>query len=180
MDLGYVDSKEFAECVLEVAEHYKSWRPDWLDMALGFGAHVAADLPIHEAMKDLSQRTHTLIEVAVDTIIFYDFVYPNWTLGWEQVNIGKEWCNPWLIYFASICYKKKHPEAKRVYPWLVCSAIEGLRSTLNLEYRYIKAKQGIELSEWYLEQLEQQEVEAASWEQFYNEAVDAVINLINP
>ncbi len=85
--------------------------------------------------------------------------------------MGSDCCSPWLIYLASRRYRQIHPGATLVYPWLVRMALDSLRTTINVEYAYIKAKGGTELSDWFLETIPDEVLEG-EWEDHYTESVE--------
>lgn len=179
--LEYVHTGDFAECVYEVAQTYSSWHPEWPATSLAWGAHLAADEVIHANITE-EQPTHQLIELAVDTVIFWDgSPLPFGTsLNWEQYNVNTDCCSPWLIYLASRCYRNNIDDnVGLVYPWLVWTALNGLRSTISVEYGYIKAKSGTSLSEWFLGEMENQGFLSGIWEEHYGDSVDAAIGWIN-
>jgi hypothetical protein len=167
--LEYVHSMEFAECVYQVALAYSPWYPEWLAAAYGWGAHLAADEVIHPYITE-EQPTHQLIELSIDTIVYYDDGPPE---GWEHYNVGPDCCNPWLIYLASRLYRQEYPGVALAYPWRVFFALEGLRTTISAEYAYIQAKGSDDLSEWFLEMMIRQGNLEGDWHPYYVESVGA-------
>lgn len=168
--LGYVHSLEFAEYLYDVAAQWS--REDWLDTAYAWGAHLSADDVIHLHLTE-EEPIHQLTELAIDTVVYYEgspLTYVE--LEWEQYNVGSDCCSPWLLYLASRRYRLIHPGATLLYPWLVRMALDSLRTTINVEYGYIKAKGGPELSVWFLESIPV-EVLAGEWEDHYNNSVTA-------
>ena len=166
--LEYVHSMEFAEYVYQVAVAYYAWYPEWLATAYGWGAHLSADEVIHQHITE-EQPTHQLIELSIDTIVYYGDGPPE---GWEQYNVGPDCCNPWLIYLASKLYRQEHPGVALVYPWRVLFALEGLRSTISAEYAYIQAKGNDDLSEWFLQLMIDQDNLEGDWHPYYDDSVD--------
>jgi hypothetical protein len=176
--LDYVHSLGFAEDLYDVAVGWS--REDWQDIAFAWGAHLSADNILHQHMTD-EQPMHQLTELAIDTVVYYEgSPLQSYTeLEWEQYNVGSDCCSPWLIYLASRRYRQTHPRATLVYPWLVRMALDSLRTTINLEYGYIKAKGGPELSNWFLESIPDDVLEG-EWEIHYDNSVNAAVGWIKP
>ena len=174
--VDYVHSLEFATSLREVAESW-SWL-GWRDTAYAWGAHLSADKVLHKELTD-EQPMHQLTELAIDTVVYYDVSPPYPEVEWEQYNVSSECCSPWLIYLASRRYRETHPGVALVYPWLVRMALDSLRTTINLEYGYINAKGGPELSKWFLESIPDEVLEG-DWEDHYTESVKAAVKWIDP
>lgn len=177
--LEYVHTDDFAECVYQVAQTYSPWHPEWPATALAWGVHLAADEVIHTHITD-EQPTHQLIELAMDTVIFYEGSPLGTSLDWEQYNVSTDCCSPWLIYLASRCYRKNiDHNVGLVYPWLAWTALNSLKATISIEYGYINAKNGTSLSEWFLDEMEDQGYLSGNWEVHYSHSVEAAIDWID-
>lgn len=174
--LDYVHSLEFAEYLYDVAVEWS--REDWQDIAYAWGAHLSADEVLHQHLT-YQQPIHQLTEVAIDTVVYWEGSPLYTEAEGEQYNVGSDCCSPWLIYLASRRYRQSHPGATLVYPWLVRMALDSLRTTINLEYGYIKAKGGAELSNCFLENIPDEVLEG-EWGIHYDNSVNAAVNWINP
>jgi hypothetical protein len=171
--LEYVHSEEFAECLYQVAQAYSPWFPEWPATASGWGAHLAADAVIHQPDRlTEEQPIHQLIELSIDTIVYYGDTTP--AEGWEQYNVGPDCCNPLLIYLASRLYRQNHPGVALADPLRVFFALQSLRTTISAEYAYIHAKGNDDLSAWFLERMIEQGNLGGDWYLYYLESLTAV------
>ena len=176
LGLGYVHSLEFAKCVYEVANapRYSFWHPDWLATAYAWGAHIAADSVIHYFLTE-EEPCHQLIEISIDTVIYYDPLTPEML---KVLNVSPDCCDPWLIYLASRCYRNKYPGVPLAYPWWVQMALGSLRTTIQVEYCYIEAKGGSDLSEAFLYKMVDKGYLEGNWEDHYSYSITEVLEWI--
>ncbi len=170
----YVHSREFAESLRAVAQTDEERL-----MALAFGAHIVADEVGHGAYIPEASPVHDLVEVAIDTIIFYDhqqFPLPPGVTAWEQVNVKFD---PGLLFRASVHYARKK-RVPLVWPWLAAQALESLKGSINVGYGYIKLKKNDDLSQAFLAELASQGVvPSADFSDTYDQAVAAAAAWIN-
>jgi hypothetical protein len=150
----YVHTLEFAESLLAVAQNDAERA-----MAYAWGAHVAADAVAHrsetnpEGYIPEAQPLHQLVEVAVDTVIFYDhtdFPPPFDLTSWDQVNVSFD-AN--LLFRASLHYYHKVRRVPLVWPWVATQALQSLKTAITAEYDYIKLKKDASLSLAFLKDL---------------------------
>jgi hypothetical protein len=169
----YVHSHEFAKSLLAVAQTGEEKL-----MALAYGAHLVADDVGHRSSANPdgyipeASPVHELVEVAIDTIIFYDheqYPLPPGFSSWEQVNVGFD---AKLLYRASLHYSRHVRRVPLVWPWMAEQALESVRSGIAVGYGYITLKQNADLSEAFLRELaEQGVVPSADFSGAYAEAV---------
>ncbi len=176
----YVHSHEFAKSLLAVARTGEEKL-----MALAYGAHLVADDVGHRSSANPdgyipeASPVHDLVEMAIDTIIFYDreqFPLPPGFSAWEQVNVGFD---AKLLYRASLHYYRHVRRVPLVWPWMAEQALESVRSGIVVGYGYIKLKKNADLSEAFLRELaEQGVVPTADFSDAYAEAVSAAADWI--
>jgi hypothetical protein len=180
MGLTYVHSPEFAGSLLYVAK--KSQNGKWLAMAFAWGAHLAADAEGHHSDTNANgyipeaEPMHSLVEVAVDTVVFYpdsdpDYAPPSGYSSWAEVNVSFD-AN--LLYQASIHYYRNVKRVPLVWPWVASQALNGLKNSINAEYSYIKLKKDSSLSQAFLNDLADNHIlPSAEFVTYYDKSVDA-------
>jgi hypothetical protein len=171
-DRTYIHSLEFAECLFEVASS-KPQYPDWLDIAYGWGVHQAFDGVAHSSFVPENPLLHSLVELAVDTVIYYEGS-PSDVKPLSSYHLGWDSCNPWLISAASRLYREEYdPEAKLVRPWMVMKALATLNTEICIEYKYIQALGSPEKSEMFLNDLVLKGILPGAWEDYYSASLVA-------
>jgi hypothetical protein len=175
MGLTYVHTLKFAESLLAVAK--SSGKDQWLAMAYAWGAHLAADAEGHRSQANdngylpEAEPLHSLVEVAVDTVIFYEFPKPPGYSSWAQINVSFD-TN--LLYQASVHYSRKVKRVPLVWPWVAAQALNGLKNSINAEYSYIKLKKDASLSLAFLNDLAEKDIlPSAEFVIYYNDSVAA-------
>ena len=184
--LGYVHTPVFAEALYDVALSYpwKSWKPNWRTIARAYGAHIAADGLVHSTfLADAGEPIHSLVEISVDTLIFYNGtpIAPSTPpLVWENINIGYDACDPYLFILASIRYRERTREAVPTIQWgHMLVAVPGLASSIAAEYAYHKLKGNTVLSEAYLQNLVNQGVLLpGGFESYYEKSIEEAADWI--
>jgi hypothetical protein len=184
--LGYVHTPDFAEALYDVALSFpwKSWKPNWRTIARGYGAYIAADGWVHSdaLLANVGELIHSLVEVSVDTIIFFNGtpIIPSSALVWENFNVGYDVCDPYLFILASKRYREKTGQAVPTIQWgNMLVAVPELASAIAAEYAYHKLKGNTDLSEAYLQSLVIQGVLPRPWESVYQESLDAAADWIS-
>jgi hypothetical protein len=174
MGLTYVHSPEFAGSLLYVAK--KSQNGKWLAMAYAWGAHLAADAVGHHSQANNdgyipeAEPLHSLVEVAVDTVVFYTFSPPVGD-SWAQVNVSFD-AN--LLYQASIHYYRHVKRVPLVWPWVASQALNGLKNSINAEYSYINLKKDASLSQAFLNDLADKDIlPSGDFSPYYDASVAA-------
>jgi hypothetical protein len=179
--LGYVHTSEFATALYYVAQSYpwKSWKPNWRTIARAYWAHLATDEVVHSFLANVGELTHSLVEVSVDTLIFFngtplDSSKP--PLGyWENINVGYDACDPYLFILASRRYREKTGQDVPTIQWgNMLVAVPELASAIAAEYAYHKLKGNTDLSEAYLQNLV-----PGGYEAYYLESLDAAADWIS-
>ncbi len=145
---GYVHSFEFADILRHVAlsdPRYRTGRN--LSTAYAWGVHIAADETGHSHYVPPDQPVHSLVEVAVDTMIYYfdsssqDLPRALGFSRWEDTVPGGSDCSPSLVAAASAQYRKNvDPSARKIAAWQVWWATQSLGASIRAEYGYIRAK----------------------------------------
>lgn len=153
---GYVHSEEFANVLLGLAANDSKK----LSTAYAWGVHIAADKVGHTEYVPEPSLLHSLVEVAVDTIIYYDvktyrdgLLVPIGLNRWEDAVLRGDDCSPRLVYEASIRYQAGHIGARVIQPWQVWWATLSLGVAINGELEYIRAKGDAASSEAFLKSL---------------------------
>ncbi len=172
----YVHDPAFLAAMDYVASHPRdrrwraAWRPSWPVTAAAWRAHQAADGVAHGQYVPKDPVTHTLVETAVDTCVYYQKPVPQ-ELGdsWEEVNLREAACDPWLIYWASVLYTKG---LRPVYPWMTREALGTLRQGIDRSYELSRAAGGPDSSERLLRLL----VPGKDWRTSYDASVAAVLS----
>ncbi|MGE5189869.1 MAG: hypothetical protein ACM3NF_07420 [Gemmatimonadota bacterium] len=180
--LGYVHSPEFAEALVYVANSYP-WKSSWGTIARAYGAHIAADDNVHATFFDnVGDTVHSLVEVSVDTIIYYDgtpldpFAAPP---AWDRINVGYDACDPYFFVLASRRYRQTTGQAvPAIQWWNMLVAVPELESSIAAEYAYIKLKGDTNLSEAYLGSLVKQGLLPGPFQPFYLDSLDAAAEWI--
>ncbi|MCL6621777.1 MAG: hypothetical protein K6T55_06700 [Syntrophobacterales bacterium] len=147
-----------------------AWRPTWPVIAAAWRAHLAADEVAHSQYVPPDSPRHELVELAVDTCVYYLKPVPE-ALGdsWREVNISEAACDPALLYWASYLYTGGRLP---VYPWMTREALGSLRRSIEAAYELHEARGGPEGSEALLKFL----VPGKDWKTFYGASVTAVVN----
>lgn len=176
----YVHSLDFVRSLLAVAKTM-----DERLMALAYGAHLVADEVGHRSSANPdgyipeASPVHDLVEVALDTIIFYEhdkFPLPPGISSWEQVNVMFD---PVLLYRASVHYCRQGHRVPLIWPWMAAQALESVKNGISVSYGYIKLKKDADLSEAFLRELASQGVvPAADFSGVYEEAVNQAADWI--
>lgn len=174
----YVHDTAFLTSLDYVASHPRdrrwkaAWRPTWPVIAAAWRAHLAADEVAHRQYVPPDSPRHDLVELAVDTCVYYQKPVPE-SLGdsWREVNICEAACDPWLIYWASVLYTKGR---RPVYPWMTREALVTLRQSIDRSYELSQAAGGPESSERLLQLL----VPGKNWRTYYDASVAAVVNVL--
>ncbi len=173
--LTYIHTPEFAEALYDVWESHP-WKSNWRAIAHGYGSHIAADAYVDtNFLADVSESTHSLVEVSVDTIIFYDgtpIVPPTKPLDWEKINVGYDACDPWLFVLASTRYRQRTGQPVPTIQWgQMLLAVPELAASISAEYAYHELKGNTDLSEAYLKSLAN--VLPGPFEVYYGLSVEA-------
>ncbi|GAB4243132.1 MAG: hypothetical protein OHK0028_21660 [Deltaproteobacteria bacterium] len=160
---GYVHTVAFADVLREVALSDPSrWGGGGVATAYAWGVHLAADAVGHEEFLPPSQPLHTMAEVAVDTVLYFDPA--NYQPGnpgnllallgfprWEDTVPRPDDCAPALVSAASSQYRRKvDPSVKAIAAWQVWWATQTLGTAIRAEYDYIRAKGNDDASEIFL------------------------------
>jgi hypothetical protein len=169
---NYVHTMDFAKSLLGAARNDSE-----MAMAYAWGAHLAADLAGERSGANPSgyipevEPMHQLVEVAVDTVIFYTFPPPYGLTSWDQVTIN---IDPKLLFRASINYSQQMGQVPLVWPWMVNQALNGLKTANTAEFDYIKLKKDACLSLTFLKELTGKGIlPSADFEGYYDQSVDA-------
>jgi hypothetical protein len=177
-DRDYVHDQGFLAAMDYVASHPKdwrwksAWRPTWPVIAAAWRAHLVADEVAHSQYVPPDSPRHELVELAVDTCVYYQKLVPE-ALGdsWREVNISEAACDPALLYWASVLYTKGR---RPVYPWMTREALTTLRRAIEATYALHEARGGPENSEALLQLL----VPGKNWQTYYDASVAAVVNAL--
>lgn len=171
----YVHTPEFAGSLLAVAQDDAERA-----MAYAWGAHLAADAVGERSETNPdgyipeAEPLHQLVEVAVDTVIFYDhasFPPPFGFPSWDRVNVNFD---ADLLFRASLHYYRKVRRVPLVWPWVATQALQSLRTSIAAEYDYLKLKKDASLSLAFLRDLAEKGVlPSADFGGAYEEAVGA-------
>jgi len=180
--LGYVHTPEFAEALYDVALRFW-WKSNWRTIAHAFGAHIAADGLVHSTLlANVGEPIHSLVEVSVDTLIYYNGTPINPStppLVWENINVGYDACDPYLFILASRRYRERTGQAVPTIQWgNMLVAVPGLASSIAVEYAYHKLKGNTDLSEAYLQNLVNQKVLPGGFESYYGDSLEAAADWI--
>ena len=169
---SYIHSLEFAESLYAVAKNDME-----LAMAYGFGAHLAADAAGEVSASNPNgfipeaEPLHQLVEVAMDTVIFYTFPLPDTLSSWDQVYPSFD-AN--LLFRASIYYSRQVERVPLVWPWMAQQALRTLEATTNAEFDYLELKQDPCLSLAFLNELAGKGLlPSADFMAYYDLAVEA-------
>jgi hypothetical protein len=170
----YVHTPEFAKSLLAVARSSSE-----LAMAYAWGAHVAADAAGESEYIPEAEPLHQLVEVAVDTVIFYDhtnFPLPSGFPSWEQVSVSFD-AN--LLFRASVHYYQHVRRVPLVWPWVATQTLQSLKATITAEYDYLKLKKDASLSLAFLADLAGKGLlSSPDFSQAYESSVTAAANWI--
>jgi len=163
---GYVHTLEFANVLREVAlSDPDRWSGREVATAYSWGAHLAADAEGHEGFIPPAQPLHTLSEISIDTVIYYDPANydpgnPNNLLRlvgftrWEDTVPRMDDCAPALVSAAAARYKRDvDPSVKTIAAWQVWWATQSLGTAIRSEYDYIRAKGNDDASEGFLKSI---------------------------
>ena len=169
---SYVHSFEFAASLLAVSKSDSD-----LAMAYAWGAHLAADATGEVSPTNPggyipeAEPLHELVEVAMDTVVFYTFPPPKDLSSWDQVDIS---FNADLLFRASIHYYQEVERVPLVWSWMADRALKTVKTTLATELDYIKLKQDACLSLAFLKSLADKGIlPSADFIPYYNDSVDA-------
>jgi len=151
---GYVHTPEFARYLRELAGKNLAYQAT----ALAWVAHLAADTVAHdEYIPPLQEPLQSLVEVAVDTVLYYEGFAPlSATLAslgfsrWEDTVLRGTDCSPILVALASSQYARDHQGTPAISWVAVWWATQSLAASINAEYGYIRLKHNADTSELFL------------------------------
>jgi hypothetical protein len=175
--LSYIHTLDFANTLYAVAS--ADGNSNWITIAHGYGAHIAADNTIHSTLlATVGEPIHSLVEVSIDTIIYYNGTpidHSKKHPAWKKINVGIDACDPALFILASISYQSTHPTVPTIQWWNMQFAVLELASSIAAEYTYHELKGNTNLSEAYLQSLVIQGVLPVQlqWESVYQDSLDA-------
>lgn len=172
--LSYVHTPEFAEVLNAVA----AGNSDWITISHGHGGHIASDFKVHSTLlKNVSDHIHLLVELSIDTIIFYKGTpidHSKRHPDWKKINVGLDACDPALFMLASREYQnRKDSTVPTIQWWHMYWGVLELASTIDAEYTYHELSGNTNLSEAYLQSLVIQGVLPGPWESVYQDSLDA-------
>lgn len=142
--LGYVHSVEFARSVFAVASGTSRYSPreipvNWRAAAYGWWTHVATAakagiryIPVEtESLTGTLRRagTTTTIRPRIQTTIGRQ-------INWEKESLGKDSCDPQLLFRASLDYREKsgQDDLPLAFPYRVRTAADTLGRTISAKY----------------------------------------------
>ncbi len=160
---GYVHTQEFADYLVNLA--LAGSNQAYQATALAWAAHLAADKVAHEEyIPPLQEPLHSLVEVAVDTVIYYNGFDPLSaglaSLGfyrWEDTVLRGNDCSPALVALASSRYANDHTGTPVISWFAVWWATQSLAASINAEYGYIRLKQNADASELFLRSVDKED-----------------------
>lgn len=179
--LSYIHTPEFAEALSEVGNTY-SWRPNWRTIARAFRVHLIADEYANIFLANVDDTTHSLVEVSVDTIIYYEgSPIETPPLVWKNINVGYDACDPYLFIFASRKYRDETGQAVPTIQWWdMLVAVPELEGSIAAEYTYHELKGNTDLSKAYLQYLVTEKKLPGAFEDYYRDSVNAAAYWIQP
>lgn len=174
-ELAYIHTFDFASALYQVA--LANNNPNWRTIAHAYGAHLAADEIVHTYLADVDDTIHSLVEVSIDTIIYYHGTPihpPTAPLEWKNVNVWFDACDPVLFILASSYYQTNtDPVVQLISQENMQSGVLDLATAIFLEYGYIELKGNSNLSEAWLQTLKKEGVLQGSWEKVYGDSLKA-------
>ncbi|HEX8043260.1 hypothetical protein [Candidatus Deferrimicrobium sp.] len=174
--LSYIHTLAFADALYYVA--LEAGNSNWITIAHGYGAHIAADNTVHTTLlANVDEPIHSLVEVSIDTIIYYNGTpidHSKKHPAWKKINVGIDACDPDLFNRASSRYKADTDyTVPTIQWWNMQFAVLELASSIAAEYTYHELKGNTDLSEAYLQSLVIQGVLPGPWEPVYQDSLDA-------
>lgn len=176
--LSYVHTPEFADVLYAVA--VEAGNSNWITIAHGYGAHIAADNTVHSTLlANVGEPIHSLVEVSIDTIIYYNGTpidHSKKHPDWKKINVGMDACDPALFILASREYQKNMDSTvPTIQWWNMQLAVLELASSIAAEYAYHELQGNTYLSEAYLHSLVNDGVLPGQWESVYWDSLDAAV-----